>query len=317
MSNHFMDRGQEMENSNMISTTVDDDFLDNFHLIIESNLQNSNLKFYCPLIDANAFNYESLIISLRDAAGHYCLSRRTWDEYKKKPMQLSHMVREKFRTLDQNKGELGELLLFSFLETDLKAPKILTKMELKTNPNMYFNGADGVHYLRLSNGNYQLIFGESKAHNDLNEGITAALDSIKSFKNDAIKDDASGSTKGITFEKGLLNACIAQETYSEDEKKLLKSLIYPKASCDFSVDTAFGVFVLYNITIDNKERKRNNEDFRTWLYANLEKSISDLLPRIVKKIDNRGLIGHSFYFYILPFENMDQARANVLTQVVE
>ena len=306
-----------METSNMISTTIDEDFLDNFHLIYESNSQKSKLKFYCPLIDANAFNYDGLIMSLRDAAGHYCLSRRTWDEYKKRPMQLSHMVREKFRTLDQNKGELGELLLFSFLETDLKAPKILTKMELKTNPNMYFNGADGVHYLRLSNGNYQLIFGESKAHNDLCEGITAALDSIRSFKNDAIKDDASGSTKGITFEKGLLNACIAQETYTEDERKLLKSLIYPKASNDFSVDTAFGVFVLYNLTINDKERKMDNDDFRTWLYENIKKRISDLMPTITKKIDYRCLTGHSIYFYILPFENMDQARTNVLSQVVD
>ena len=137
-------------------------FLDNFYLIIDEARDQSKLKFYCPFIDANSLSYDSLIISLRDAAGHYCLSRRTWDEYVKRPMQLSHLVREKFRELSNNTGELGELLLFSFLETDLKAPKLLTKMELKTNPNMYFNGADGVHYLKLENNNYQLIFGAKK-----------------------------------------------------------------------------------------------------------------------------------------------------------
>lgn len=56
------------------------------------------------MINANSLTYDGLIIALRDAAGHYCLSRRTWDEYVKKPMQLSHLVREKFRSLDKNKG---------------------------------------------------------------------------------------------------------------------------------------------------------------------------------------------------------------------
>ena len=149
-------------------------------------------------------------------------------------MQLSHIVREKFRKIEDNRGELGEMMLFSFLEADLNAPKILTKMELKTNPNMYFHGADGVHYLKLPNGDYQLIFGESKAHLNLKEGIKAALDSINAFKNNSIKDDESGSLKGIDFEKGLLNAYIANESYSDEERAFLKMLIYPKANYKFS-----------------------------------------------------------------------------------
>lgn len=303
--------------NNTIYTTMDDDFLDNFQLIVEEQQNNSSLKFYCPLIDANSLNYDSLIISLRDAAGHYCLSRRTWDEYIRRPMQLAHLVREKFRELDENKGELGELLLFSFLETDLKAPKLLTKMELKTNPNMYFNGADGVHYLKLSDGNYQLIFGESKAYSDLSQGISAALDSIHDFKKDAIKDDKSGSVRGITFEKGLLNACIAHETYTNEERLFLKSLIYPKATCPYTVDTAFAVFVLYNLKIEPKEKQRSNSDFRQWLFKELETEIIKMIPSILKRIEDRGLVGHAFYFYIVPFEKLNETQKEVLTKVVE
>ena len=302
---------------NELHTTVDDEFLDNFHLIVDENSGNSKLKFFCPYIDANTLNYDKLIISLRDAAGHYCLSRRTWDEYVKKPMQLSHLVREKFRNLDQNKGELGELMLFSFLETDLKAPKLLTKMELKTNSNMYFNGADGVHYLKLDSENYQLIFGESKAHSDLSDGISEALDSIRDFKNDDIKDDRSGSVKGISFERGLLNAHIANETYTDEEKAFIKSLIYPKAASTYAVDTAFAVFVLYNLEIDPKDKQRNNSDFRKWLFDELKTKILKMIPSIIKRIENRGLTGHSFYFYIVPFEKMEISQKDVLTKVVE
>ncbi len=302
---------------NVLHTTMDADFLDNFHLVVSETQNNRSLKFFCPLVDANSLNYDGLIISLRDAAGHYCLSRRTWDEYKKRPMQLSHLVREKFRKMDSNEGELGELLLFSFLETDLKAPKLLTKMELKTNPNMYFNGADGVHYLKLTNGNFQLIFGESKAYTDLSDGISKALDSIRDFKNDSIKDDASGSVKGITFEKGLLNACITNETYSEEEKVFLKGLIYPKASSTYTVDTAFAVFVLYNLSIDPKEKTRDNSDFRQWLFAEIKKEITKMIPSIYERIDNRGLTGHAFYFYIVPFEEMKKTEKDVLKEAVE
>lgn len=302
---------------NGLSTTVDKDFLDNFYPLVNENNGKNVLKFFCPYIDANSMNYDNLIISLRDAAGHYCLSRRTWDEYVKKPMQLSHLVREKFRKLDQNKGELGELLLFAFLEADLKAPKLLTKMELKTNPNMYFNGADGVHYLKLNDGNYQLIFGESKAYANLGSGISAALQSIHDFKNDSIKDDESNSFKGITFEKGLLNACIGQEAYTEEEKAFVKALIYPKATCSYAVDTAFAVFVLYDLEIDPKEKQRDNQDFRQWIFDNLTESIKEEIPSIFESIENKGLTGHCFYFYIVPFEKMANSQKNVLAKVVE
>lgn len=303
--------------SNNVNTRVEADFLDNFHLIVDAKEKQNRLKFFCPIIDANSLSYDRLIISLRDAAGHYCLSRRTWDEYVRRPMQLSHLVREKFRKLSSNDGELGELLLFSFLETDLKAPKLLTKMELKTNPNLYFNGADGVHYLKLENGDYQLIFGESKVYSDLSDGISAALNSIRDFKNDNIKDDESGSVKGITFEKGLLNACIAQETYSEEERAFLKSLIYPNTSSQYNVDTAFAVFVLYNLEIDKKEKTRSNSVFREWLFSNIKSEITRMLPSILERIERRGLLGHAFYFYLVPFEQMDENQKEVLTKVVK
>lgn len=300
-----------------LSTTVNEDFLANFHLVYENLSDRNKLKFFCPLIDANSLNYDGLIIALRDAAGHYCLSRRTWTEYVNRPMQLSHLVREKFRRIGTNKGELGELLLFSFLESDLKAPKLLTKMELKTNPNMYFNGADGVHYLKLTNGDFQLIFGESKAYEDLRDGINAAIESIFKFKNDAIKDDESGQVKGITFEKGLLNAHLTAETFSAEECAFLKSLIYPRATQSFAVDTAFAVFVLYNIKIPDEQKSKPNAEFRSWLFESLKKSILDLLPSILTQISDKQLSGHSFYFYIVPFENMEENREVILRGTIE
>ena len=299
-----------------IVTTVDNDFLDNFHRLYNEKHDNNTLKFYCPYIDANSMSFDSLINSLMEAAGHYCLSRRTWEDYKNKPMHLSRLVRDKFRKLSSNEGELGELLLFSFLESDLKAPKLLRKMELKTNPNNYFNGADGVHYLKLSDGNYQLIYGESKVYSDLKSGIKAAINSIHDFKYEKIKDDESGELRGIRFEKGLLNAFITNEAFTLEDCEFVKSLIYPKASTKYNVDTAFAIFVLFNIDIDKKEKKRSSDDFRKWLFDILTQKITKMIPSILKLIEEKELSGHSIYFYLLPIEKLDDNREHILKEVV-
>lgn len=100
-----------------ISTSVSKTFLDNFHLLHTDSTATNSLKFYYPLVDANAFNYNGLIPALSEAAGHYCLSRRTWQECKDEPMRLSKLVRSKFRSLATNEGELGELIAPSWAIT--------------------------------------------------------------------------------------------------------------------------------------------------------------------------------------------------------
>ena len=68
------------------------DFLDNFNPLYNDKHDNNTLKFYCPYIDANSMSFDSLIDSLMEAAGHYYLPCRTWEEYKNKHMHLSRLV---------------------------------------------------------------------------------------------------------------------------------------------------------------------------------------------------------------------------------
>ena len=70
---------------------------------------------------------------------------------KEKYNTLVTKAKERLRKAESNEGELGEILLYSMLEAHLKAPKLLTKLELKTDPNHYVNGTDGVHLLKKHN----------------------------------------------------------------------------------------------------------------------------------------------------------------------
>ena len=164
-------------------------FLDLFDLLQETSLdeyEKDRLYLYALKMNANEFNYCNLESSLVDPVIDYALSREIKKKYEGKSGTLSKKAREKFKESNKNDGELGELLLYCFLESHLKAPKILSKLELKTSTSLYVNGADGVHFLKLDDGNYQLIFGESKMYKEIGDAFDNALKSIYEFKNDKV-----------------------------------------------------------------------------------------------------------------------------------
>ncbi len=81
-------------------------------------------------------------------------------------------------------GELGELLLFALLEAYYDAPKILTKMSLKSSRRVPYHGADGVH-AQFHQGELRLYFGESKLHDAFDGAKNDAISSIsKCFEQD-------------------------------------------------------------------------------------------------------------------------------------
>ena len=143
----------------------DFDFLDAFDNLGSFEIDEygkNRLELFSLKINSNEFNIKILEELLIDPMVDYALSRTVKEQYKNKPATLTRKAKEKFIDYVRNKGELGELLLYCFLETHLQAPKVLSKLELKTSTSHYVNGSDGVHLLKLDNGDYQLIFGESK-----------------------------------------------------------------------------------------------------------------------------------------------------------
>ncbi len=149
---------------------VPENFLNLFHKILENEpVENGNkLNLFSLKISNNAFTYANLVEELGNILTTYALSRNAYDELcsQKKYNTLVSKAKERLRKAESNDGELGEILLYTMLEAHLKAPKLLTKLELKTDPNHYVKGADGVHLLRIDDNTFQFVFGESnrKSH---------------------------------------------------------------------------------------------------------------------------------------------------------
>jgi len=287
------------------------------HLSISENKDDGFLDLFLFPINARNFDYNFISNNLIECIPDYALSWKTIDKYKNMPMTLSKKAREKFKEAIKNDGELGELLLFCFLEGYLDAPKILTKLQLKTSNQLYVNGSDGVHLKKLSDNKYQLIFGESKTYAKLNYAFENAFKSIYEFVNEI---NAKGKYKsGINFEKGLISSNLDLDIFDKDEQEIINVLLYPKEieKYDFSLDDAFSIFVGYQINIENEQRKYSSEDFHIKIETKIVNEIETYKNNIYKLIEKYSLIGYTFYIFIIPFTNIDENRKKILKKVLE
>ena len=295
----------------LLRTDVQNDFLNLFSKIIENEpLENENrLNLFVLKITNNSFSYETLTEELGNILTTYALSRSTYDELcsQKKYASLVIKAKEKLRKAENNDGELGEILLYCMLESHLNAPKLLTKLELKTAANNYVNGADGVHLLKIDDSTYQFVFGESKLNSSLQTGIYEAFKSI----NNLLEKDLNN----LRYEISLVNSNILKET-ATGESTILKKLLIPTENDEnLNIDHSFGIFLGFDIPISNEERKMKNSDFRTLMNGKIEKAVRDVLTTLNNQIKKNEFVGYNFYIYIIPFSELDVVRKKIIEKL--
>lgn len=276
--------------------------------------QSTKLEVFTFIVNSNRFDYNRVADVLLESVYEFALSRKTIKEHINNSdfMRLSHDAVEKFINYKKPRnGELGEFLLFCFLEGHLGAPKILSKLELKTSPDMPVFKSDGVHYLDLGKGNFQMIFGESKLYKDLTDGLHEAFKSIAD-----IKKINSDSRDGISYDKGLLSSYIDREALSKVEMDFMEKIIYPSDASDMPiVDDAFGIFLGYEIDVSDW-KKLNNKEFRDRLEGQVKTMMQNRKDKIVEYIERYSLEGHSFYIYTVPFSNLDDSREMIMRRLL-
>lgn len=292
---------------------VTDNFLNLFTKAMENEpLERGNrLNVFVLKVANNRFDYGTLTEQLGEAMIRYAISRKKYQDLAAQNLhfKLTKIAQEKFRNADVNTGELGELLLYCLLESHLNAPKLLTKLELKTSANDYVKGADGVHLLQLDERTFQIIFGESKLYGDLNQGIRAAFESIGEM--------VSNRLNKIFFEKHLVDSNLLKENVSEDKLQLLKKILIPSENDEnLEVDYSFGVFLGFNIPITDEERQVSNSQFRNDIIAKVKEVVTNQINAINCYLKKSDFIGYQFYFYVMPFEELAKIRTEIINNLV-
>lgn len=295
--------------------SISEKFLDLFYKEIECDVPetNSKLNLHILKIENNQFCYEELIEHLGESMIPFALSRKQITEFEK-DKRWHGLVKEasrKFRDYNVNDGEAGELLLFCFLEAHLKAPKILTKLEIKLSSNDYAKGSDGIHLLELAPKNYQLIFGESKLYQELTTSLTKAFESIHDFK--------TRKKNNIHDEIGLINSQLCKEAFDEDLYQFLKSVIMPKANDADPIvkNNAFAIFAGFEIDPTEEEKRLSNDKFLTLIKSKIKAEVEGKMSHIKKKIEEYGLYSYTFYVYVFPFMKLDETRKEIIKKITQ
>ena len=273
-------------------------------------------------LEGGEFPLQAMYTELTNSTLGYVLSRQKYADFLSDPSRMTEVmdkVHDQFREPEEKSGEGGEVLLYAFLEAHLGAPKILSKMELKTDANDYVKGADGVHLLQVGADSYQLIFGESKMYGDaktrknssINLALSAAFTSIQTLREE-----------GFGFDTWLVQSEILKEIADDAKVDLLASILLPGGGASGLKKTiAFGIFIGFEMDVTDVVFSSLTDDAIETL---IRKRSSDLLnaslPHLEKKIEEFGLGGYTFHLYAVPFmkrvvggveEGVQQVRVNL------
>lgn len=274
-----------------------DRFLNLFYDPIDFNINvRSNLHLHILRIKNGSFILEDLFKELANSMLGYVYSRKNLDKLWNDRSRIVEFVTKaqgQFKTPDPKSGEGGEVLLYSFLEAHLGAPKVLSKMELKTSSEHYVHGSDGIHLLETVPAEYQLIFGESKMYADAKRAIKASFDSMGKVKQDS-----------FDYDTWLTESELLKEALDSDQVKILESILLPPESLasGTKVSNAFGVLVGFEIDVTGYPfEDHDDRQIENYIRDLAKDEISKEIDTVKKEIACRGLGGHHFHMYTLPF----------------
>lgn len=200
---------------------------------------------------------------------------------------------------------LGEILLFVFMEQELDAPKIMSKIELDEYNRGIVSKSDGIHLLsfnRYGQPFHQLVFGASDIVGDLSAAVDRAFDKI-------VKIEAHGDD-----ELRMVESTTQWTIYDPDATRYMVELMRPQKGGAYKPDMAFGAFLGYTIQLDKPET--DSQKYRTAVKEQLIKDIAVVQPYITDLIVQNGLSGYSFYFYVLPFNDALNEKVSIVNELL-
>lgn len=275
----------------------------------EFDVINQNyIRMFMLNTENKLFNYDELYDYILPNVAKYVFSRKKFSEIENNPTKQMTIILEALGHLrpvntEADKGaggELGEILLYLFLEQDLQAPKLFSKVELKTSAKDYVKGSDGIHFKFRINGEgkkiLQLVIGEAKIKNGLKDGIKEAFESINRYLSENIQD------------RNLLDTHLMEQLVDKDEADLIKEYItsIPRKK----KETVFGIFIGYSI--EYKGTAATNDEYDRRVIEENIKQVLAVKNHIIDAINNYHVSNYEFNFYFLPFHNASRDRKVIM-----
>lgn len=211
---------------------------------------------------------------------------------------LLSIAKSKFQKTNLLTGEVGELILFLLLESQ-NISRVISKIRLKTNPEMPIHGVDAIH-VQIDNGNIILHYGEAKMYNNFNDGLRSSIESIEKL-DDKQKD----------IEIDLIRTNIDGSKFGLHTNKIIE-LLNPYADNKENLMTKHPIFIGYDWDVLNDLLKRNGKPLTDYLREEYAQAQTNYSNNIRSKVENSKIKEKSFHFFILPFKDVGKFRASFL-----
>lgn len=266
-----------------------------FHLALRNN------KFYSG--DLETMLYRNI--------GRYVFSRAKLEDFRIED-DLDSVTAQALRIMRENgvadtKGcgnELGEMLIYTFLEDMLGAPKLMSRVELSTELSHFGSACESIHlFTPGSEQRCQMVFGASNVVGEIKDAIDRSFESILRIEQQEAR------------EIKMVEKTILDRAFDPDEIELIKDLILPSQGKTPSYNTAYGVFLGYSIGLSSKGR--TSEEYENLVMQKMAFDIKQHAKYIAEKINANSLGSHSFYFYILPFDDAETEKKAIMENVME
>jgi len=303
-------------NSQLVLTARQDAFEKTFFEVTHPGAlttpNQSIIKIYTLKFQNKEFSFREINTFILKNVGRYVFSRAKRNQYTVNE-DFETIAFEAIKELKRVNPSLSlgdhfsEIMLYSFLECALNAPKVLSKIELNKLSGTFNSSSSGVHLLPsndLSVRNHQLAFGASKTINDLISAIDHAFIQVEEI------------LANIDDEIELIDANILDSTFDRTTTDFLKKALVPNRGSLSYPDTSFGVFLGYSISLDGTDGL-NNRDFIDFLKVRMQTDILAAIPYIQTKITDMGLLSHSFYFYVLPLIDAEDNKDKIMNASLE
>lgn len=206
------------------------------------------------------------------------------------PESAQELFEKAIRKLSQHtaRGELGELILFTLLDVYFEAPKLLSKVSMKTNPKMPVFGADAVHG-QFHDGKLTLYLGEAKLHKKFKP---AAKDAAKSIKS---------AIEKYEDEFDLLDSYMDFPNIDESLEVALLELLDPFSNNDLS-DLILSPCFIGFAEPDLIESSSSDEEF----IDNYTELACDYIGDFFQKVEQQGIGIDETALLLLPFASVDE-----------
>ncbi len=279
---------------------------------IKLSIPNHNeLKIYRLDVVNNEFDYTKLQDFITDNIGRYIYSRGQLNKYKLDPRSTKLAI-ESLRAYNKrvksnpSTTHFNEIMLYSFLECILGAPKIFSKMELQNSSGTFESLSSGIHILTLKQGGRlfnQLIFGATESLYGLEYAVDEVLKQVLAIK--------STSAEEYKF----LESTILTNSFDAETNEALKNMILPQKGAGLSKpDNAFGLFLGYTVECSNNV---GNPLYLINLEKQMIADINNISIYIEGKIRKLGLTNYSFYIYIVPLNDAFLDGENIMADALK